>query len=67
MGDDAVLVGFPNWHTHGDLPVRIDTKVIQAKPMSGVTYIGVNYPILSGASGGPALNFRVLPAGVRDE
>jgi len=64
IGDDAVLVGFPNWHTYGDLPVQIATKVIQAKPISGVTYIGVNYAILSGASGGPVLDYRREVAGV---
>ena len=64
IGEDAVLVGFPNWHTYGDLPVRIATGVIQEKPISGVRYIGVNYPILSGASDGPVLDCRGEVAGV---
>jgi RNA-directed DNA polymerase len=58
VGDDVVLVGFPNWHTIADKPVRVDTKVVQRKVISTVSYVGVGYPILSGASGGPVLNHR---------
>jgi len=56
VGDDVVLAGFPNWHTNADKPIRVDTKVVQRKVISTVSYVGVGYPILSGASGGPVLN-----------
>jgi RNA-directed DNA polymerase len=58
VGNDVVLAGFPNWNTNADKPVRVDTKVVQRKVISTVSYVGVGYPILSGASGGPVLDHR---------
>jgi hypothetical protein len=55
-GGDVALVGFPNWHSSGDQPVRVAVKTVQEKPISGVTHVGcAGYAILSGASGGPVL------------
>jgi S1-C subfamily serine protease len=55
-GDHVTLLGFPNWHTQGDEPMALGAKITQKKPISGVDHLAINQTILSGASGGPALN-----------
>jgi RNA-directed DNA polymerase len=55
-GDHVTLLGFPNWHTQGDEPMALEAKITQKKPISGVDHLAINQTILSGASGGPALN-----------
>lgn len=63
--DEGVLVlGFPNWHTHADHPLRAVTNVVQAKTVSGSKLFGVSYSLLSGASGGPVLDERGRVIGV---
>ena len=54
--EDVSLLGFPNWHTQGDEPVRLAAQIIQIKPISGIAHLAVDKKILSGASGGPVLN-----------
>jgi RNA-directed DNA polymerase len=54
--DNVILFGFPNWHTQGDEPIRMGCTITQLKPISMVDHIAIDQTILSGASGGPALN-----------
>ena len=55
-GDKVTIVGYPNWHTIADELLRADTNVVQKKTLSGVSCFSVGQPLLSGNSGGPALD-----------
>ena len=55
-GASVGIVGYPNWHSTGDQLLRAQTHVVHKKTVSGVSLIGVSYPLLSGNSGGPALD-----------
>jgi RNA-directed DNA polymerase len=63
-GDQVLVLGFPNWHTHADQPLRVVTSVVQRKTISGARLSSVNFPLLSGASGGPVLNREGCVVGV---
>lgn len=56
MGQEVVIVGFPNWHTIADDPLRAPTEIVQRKIVSTIPLASVHYPLLSGASGSPVLD-----------
>jgi RNA-directed DNA polymerase len=56
VGDPLVVLGFPNWHTTADQPLRVLTVASQTKTVSAVKLVSVGYPLLTGASGGPVLD-----------
>ncbi len=63
-GQAVVVLGFPNWHTSADKPLRADALIVQQKTISACKLASVNYPLLSGASGGPVLNAEGWVVGV---
>jgi len=63
-GDTMTLVGYPNWHSTADRTLIAPATVVQSKVVSTVHFSSVSYPLLSGASGAPALNAAGEVSGV---
>jgi hypothetical protein len=63
-GEDVAVIGFPSWHNLADQPLRATTQVVQTKTVSGIRHASVNYPLLSGSSGGPVLDSNGYVVGV---
>ena len=54
--DHVTLFGFPNWHTQADQPMNLGGTITQVKTLSNIEHLSIDQTVLSGASGGPALN-----------
>lgn len=48
-------LGFPGWHTVADRLAVASGRVVQVRPVGGVTQISTSAPVRGGMSGGPIL------------